>query len=407
MDKTVYLDHAATTPVHPKVLEAMLPYFSEKYGNPATIYALGQDARQALDEARRDVAQILGATPSEIIFTSGGTESVNTALKGVAFANQSQGNHIITTSIEHHSGLETCHFLERFGFEVTYLPVDGYGMVKIEDVQKAVNERTILISIMLANNEIGTIQPIAEITSLIKEQSKRWGRKIVFHTDAAQGANWLDLNVNQLGVDLLSLSAHKFYGPKGVGILYLRKGTPFLPQQRGGTQESNRRAGTSNVPGIVGTAVALKLAAEHRESNSAYCQKLRDYFIDGVKSKIDHVEVIGHPTFRLPGHACFCFHHIEGEAILLHLDFAGIAASSGSACTSMSLEPSHVLMAIGIPVEIAHGNVRFTFGVENTEKEVDYVLSVLPGIVERLRAISPFATAQKGAKKGNDRGACK
>lgn len=405
MDKVIYLDHAATTPVHSRVLEAMLPYFCEKYGNAATIYALGQEARQALDESRREVADILGSSPQEIIFTSGGTESVNTALKGVAFACQNQGNHIITSSIEHHAGLETCHFLERFGFEVTYLPVDSYGMVKIEDVEKAITERTVLISIMLANNEVGTIQPVPEIARLIKEQERQRGKKIVFHTDAVQGANWLDLNVNQFGVDTLSLSAHKFYGPKGAGILYLRKGTPFLPQQRGGTQESNRRAGTSNVPGIVGTAAALKLAAEHRETNSNYCKKLRDHFIDGIKSKIDHVELVGHPSLRLPNHAAFCFHHIEGEAILLHLDFVGIAASSGSACTSMSLEPSHVLTAMGISPEIAHGNVRFTLGPENTQEEMDYVLSVLPGIVEKLRSISPFAAARNPGE--SQKGGCK
>ncbi len=404
MNKVIYLDHAATTPVHPKVLEAMLPYFCEKYGNAATIYSLGQEARQAIDESRRQVADILGASPQEIIFTSGGTESVNTALKGIAFAQQRQGNHIITSSIEHHAGLETCQFLEKFGFEVTYLPVDSYGLVKIEDVEKAISEKTILVSIMLANNEVGTIQPIAEIAQVIKEKGQKLGKKIFFHTDAAQGALWLDLNVNRLEVDALSLSAHKFYGPKGAGILYLRKGTPFMPQQRGGTQESNRRAGTSNVPGIVGTAVALKLAAEQRESNSNYCQKLRDYLINGINSKIDQAELVGHPSFRLPNHAAFCFYGIEGEAILLHLDFANICASSGSACTSMSLEPSHVLMAMGIPHEKAHGNVRFTLGPENTQEEIDYVLSILPGIVEKLRAISPFALTKSQDKLS--RGSC-
>lgn len=405
MDKVIYLDHAATTPVHPKVLEAMLPYFSEKYGNAATIYSLGQEARQALDESRKQVADILGSSPQQIIFTSGGTESVNTALKGIAFAHQNQGNHIITSSVEHHAGLETCHSLEKFGFEVTYLPVNSYGMVQIEDIEKAITERTILVSIMLANNEVGTIQPIVEIAQVIKEQGQQLGRKIFFHTDAVQGASWLDLNVNKLGVDALSLSAHKFYGPKGIGILYLRKGTPFLPQQRGGTQESNRRAGTSNVPGIVGTAVALRLAAEQRETNSHYCQELRDYLIDEIKSKIDHVELVGHPSIRLPNHVAFCFYGIEGEAILLHLDFANICASSGSACTSMSLEPSHVLLAMGIPHEKAHGNVRFTLGPENTQEEIDYVLSVLPGIVNKLRAISPFVMAQSPDKSSG--GLCK
>ncbi len=399
MDKVVYLDNTATTPVHPKVLEAMLPYFSERFGNAATIYSLGQEARQALDESRKEVADILGSSPQEVIFTSGGTESVNTALKGIAFALQKQGNHVITSSIEHHAGLETCHFLEKFGFEVTYLPVNSYGMVRVEDLEKAVTDRTILVSIMLANNEVGTIQPIPEIARLIRQQG---GRKIFFHTDAVQGTNWLDLNVNQLGIDALSLSAHKFYGPKGTGILYLRKGTPFMPQQKGGAQESNRRAGTSNVPGIVGTTVALKLAAEHRETNSNYCRKLRDHLIDGIKGKIDQAELVGHPTLRLPNHAAFCFYGIEGEAILLHLDFANICASSGSACTSMSLEPSHVLMAMGIPPEKAHGNVRFTLGPENTQEEIDYVLSVLPGIVDKLRAISPFPMAQSPDKSSKE-----
>ncbi len=395
MDKVVYIDHAATTPVHAKVMEAMLPYFSEKYGNPSTIYGLGQQARQAIDEARRSVAGVLDCAPHEIIFTSGATESIDTALKGVAFANQGEGNHIITSSVEHKAVLSTCHFLEKFGFEVTYLPVDEYGLVAPEDVERAINEKTILVSIMLANNEVGTLEPVADIAHLIKEESKQLKRKIFFHTDAVQGAFWFDLNVDRLGVDMLSLSAHKVYGPKGVGVLYLRKNTPFLPQQKGGGQERNLRGGTENVPGIVGMAAALRLATENREVNSNYCQRLRDYFIEGVKSKISDVYLTGHPELRLPGHASFCFQHIEGEAILLHLDFANIAASSGSACSSGSLEPSHVLSAMGISPEAAHGSVRFTFGPENAREEIDYVLPVLSEIVDRLRAISPFSPSKK------------
>lgn len=394
MNRLIYLDHAATTPVHPKVMEAMLPYFSEKYGNPSTIYGLGQQARQAVDTARREVADVLGCTPNEVIFTSGATESIDIALKGVAFVNQSQGNHIIVSSVEHKAVLSTCLFLESFGFEVTYLPVDEYGLVAPEDVERAINEKTILVSIMLANNEVGTLEPVTEIAQLVRERAKHLRRKIFFHTDAAQGV-WLDLNVDHLGVDMLSLSAHKMYGPKGVGVLYLRKGTPFMPQQQGGGQEGTRRGGTENVPGIVGMATAFRLAAENRETSSSHCRRLRDLFIEGVKAKISDVFLTGHPTLRLPNHASFCFQYIEGEAILLHLDFANIAASSGSACASGSLQPSHVLSAMGISPEIAHGSVRFTFGPENTEQEIDRVLSVLSGIVDRLRAISPFSSSKK------------
>ncbi|MEW6034014.1 MAG: cysteine desulfurase NifS [Chloroflexota bacterium] len=397
MKKTIYLDHAATTPVHPRVLEAMLPYFSEKYGNPSTIYSLGQEARRALDDARATVAEILGCSRKEVIFTSGGTESDNAAIKGAAFALQDKGNHIITSSVEHHAVLETCHHLEKHGFQVTYLPVDCYGRVNVDDVAAAINERTILVSIMLANNEVGTIEPIADISRTIKERAGQ--RAIVFHTDAIQGTGALNLNVEQLGVDMLSLSAHKFYGPKGVGILYLKQGTPFVPQQQGGSQEGRRRAGTENVAGIVGTATALRLAAESRDSNNRTCARLRDRLVQGIDRLVPDVQLTGHPELRLPNNASFCFAYVEGESILLHLDFAGIAASSGSACTSASLEPSHCLLAMGIPPEIAHGSVRFTFGPENTEEEVDQVLSVLPQVVERLRAMSPFAQS-KGKTKG-------
>ncbi|MFH1483399.1 MAG: cysteine desulfurase NifS [Chloroflexota bacterium] len=392
MKRLIYMDHAATTPVRPEVLEAMLPYFSQRYGNPSSVYTLAQEARQAVENARATVAQVLGSNPREVIFTSGGTESDNLALKGVAFAMREQGNHIITSSIEHHAVLETGHYLEKFGFDVTYLPVDKYGLVKVEEVEKALTPRTILVSIMYANNEVGTIEPIAEVGRLLKERSGE--RKIVFHTDAVQAAGVLDLDVNRLGVDLLSLSAHKFYGPKGVGLLYLRRGTPFLPQQRGGSQERNRRAGTEDVAGIVGMGVALKLAAEQMGSYNQHCSRLRDRLIKGVLERIDRVFLTGHPTQRLPNNASFYLEYIEGESILLSLDMEGVAASSGSACTSASLEPSHVLTCMGIPVEVAHGSVRFTLGWENTDGDVDHVLSVLPPIVKRLRAMSPLAAKE-------------
>lgn len=392
MKKTIYLDHAATTPVHPKVLEAMLPYFAENFGNPSTIYALGQEARKAVDDARDMVAGILGCKPKEVIFTSGGTESDNTAIKGSAFALKDKGNHIITSAVEHHAVLETFHQLEKFGFETALLPVDCFGTVPPESAASAVTDRTIFISIMLANNEVGTIEPIADIAREVKAKAK--GRTIVFHTDAVQGAGSLDINVQRLEVDMLSLSAHKFYGPKGVGILYVKQDTPFSPQQKGGAQEMNRRAGTENVPGIVGTAAALRLATESREANIAVCRRLRDRLISGIKARIPDVVLTGHPEQRLPNNASFCFMYVEGESILLHLDFANIAAASGSACTSGSLEPSHCLLAMGLSHEVAHGSVRFTFGHENTEAEVDEVLSVLPQVVERLRAMSPIAQAR-------------
>jgi cysteine desulfurase len=397
--KLIYMDHAATTSVHPKVLEAMLPYFSQIYGNPSSIYFIAQEARKALDEARANVSSVFGCKPGEVIFTSGGSESDNAALKGAAFALKKEGNHIITSAIEHHAVLHTCHDLEEFGFKVTYLPVDRFGLVSAADLEKAITDKTILVSIMLANNEIGTIEPVAEFAKLVKAKAKQ--RKIVFHTDAVQGAGALDLDVNKLGVDMLSLSAHKFQGPKGVGVLYMRKGTPFVPQQTGGAQENNRRAGTENIPGIVGTAVALKMAADNRESNSRYCQGLRERLFGGIMSRIGEVYLNGHPTQRLPNNLNLSFQYVEGESILLHLDLLGIAASSGSACTTGSNDPSHVLVATRLPEELAHGSLRFTVGTDNTEEDVDYVLSVLPGIVQRLREMSPLtgATAQKQNKK--------
>ncbi len=395
--KLVYMDHAATTAVHPRVLEAMLPYFSQIYGNPSSIYYIAQEARKAVDEARANVGNILGCKPGEVIFTSGGTESDNTALKGAALALRKEGNHIITSAIEHHAVLHTCHYLEEFGFKVTYLPVDRFGLVSADDLEKAITDKTILVSIMLANNEIGTIEPVAEFARLVRDKSKQ--RKIVFHTDAVQGTGALDLDVNKLGVDMLSLSAHKFQGPKGVGVLFMRKGTPFMPQQTGGAQENNRRAGTENVSGIVGTSVALKMAADNRESNSRYCQGLRDRLREGIMSKIGEVYLNGHPTQRLPNNLSLAFQYVEGESILLHLDLLGIAASSGSACTTGSNDPSHVLVATRLPEELAHGSLRFTVGTDNTDEDVDYVLSVLPGIVQKLREMSPLTSAAVRNKK--------
>ena len=388
-NKFIYLDHAATTPVAPSVLEAMLPYFSEVYGNPSSIYWAAREARKALDQARQTVADALGAKPTEIIFTSGGSESDNLALKGVAFAARGGGNHIITTAIEHHAVLHAAQYLEKFGFDVTYLPVDADGLVNLAELDQAITDRTILVSVMAANNEVGTIQPIAEISRIIKARNK----KIVFHTDAVQAAGVLDLNVQRLAVDLLSLSSHKFYGPKGVGVLYVRRATPFTAQQQGGSQERNRRAGTENVPGIVGTATALRLAVEQRETNNARCQMLRDRLWTAIAERLDHVKLNGHPTKRLPNNLNIALGYVEGESVLLNLDLLGVAASSGSACSSASLEPSHVLTAMGLSNEQSHGSLRFTVGPENTEEEIDYVARVLPEIVSKLRAMSPFAPA--------------
>ncbi|MCR4405843.1 MAG: cysteine desulfurase NifS [Anaerolineae bacterium] len=385
--KVIYLDHAATTAVDPRVMEAMLPYWTERYGNASSIYSLGREAARAMEEARKTVADILNCEPKEIIFTSCGSESDNLAVRGVAFAQQhrGKGNHIITSSIEHHAIGHTCEQLEKyFGFEVTYLPVDKYAMVDPEDVRRAIRDDTVLISVMAANNEVGTIQPIAEIGKIAHEHG------IPFHTDAVQAGGTLPLNVDELHVDLLSLSAHKFYGPKGVGVLYVRKGTPLLPIQTGGGHERQRRAGTENVAGIVGLATALKLAYDHAEENNARITALRERLIQGVLERIPEVQLTGHPTQRLPNNASFAFKYIEGESILLNLDMLGICASSGSACTSASLEPSHVLLAMGIPAEEAHGSLRLTLGNENTEEDVDYVLEVLPGIVEKLRMMSPL-----------------
>ncbi len=386
-EKLIYVDHAATTPVREEVLSAMLPYFSGAFGNPSGLYAVAQEARKAVDDSREAVARCLGARMSEVVFTSGGTESDNAAVKGVAFAMRNVGKHVITTAVEHHAVLHACHQLEQFGFDVTYLPVDEYGLVDPDDVGRAITDQTVLVSVMLANNEIGTVQPIADISRVVKAEAARRGQTITMHTDAVQGGAFLDLDVKVLGVDMLSLSAHKFYGPKGVGALYVRRGTPFEPLQIGGGQERQRRSGTENVPGIVGMAEALRLAAEERESESKRLIDLRDMIASGIGETVEDVCFNGHPTRRLPNNVNVSFKGVEGEPVLLGLDFAGISASSGSACSSASLEPSHVLLAIGRSADVAQGSLRITLGRDNTEDDADYLLSVLPEIVGKLRAM--------------------
>jgi len=384
---TIYFDHAATTPVKPEVLDAMLPYFSCKYGNASTIYTIGRESKKAIEEAREKVAAALGANNREIFFTASGTEADNWAIKGSAYANREKGNHIITTSIEHHAVLHTCQHLEREGFEVTYLPVDEKGLVSAEQVRNAVKPETILITVMFANNEIGTIQPIAEIGKIAAEKG------VPFHTDAVQAVGNVRINVNELNVDFLSLSAHKFYGPKGVGALYIRKGAKIASFLHGGAQERGRRASTENVPAIVGLGKAIEIANENMDSYNAKLLELRERAINEITGKIPFVRLNGDREKRLPGNANFSFEFIEGESLLLMLDLKGIAASSGSACTSGSLDPSHVLLALGLPHEKAHGSLRLTFGDGNTHEDIDYLMGVLPEIVERLREMSPLYEA--------------
>lgn len=379
----IYLDHAATTPVDPRVVQAMLPYWTACAGNPSSVYGWGREARRAVDDAREQVAAVLGARPQEILFTSGGTEADNAAIKGVPFASRGRGNHLITTQIEHHAVLHTCEWLEQFGFETTYLPVDRFGVVDPDAVAAAITDKTVLISVMYANNEIGTIEPLVQIAEIARS------RHIPLHTDAVQAGGALDLNVNRLGVDLLSLSAHKFYGPKGVGVLYVRSGTRWQPQQQGGAQERNRRGGTENTAGIVGLATALQLAYDRREANNAHVQRLRDCLVTGVLGSIPECELTGHPTQRLPNNASFAFKYVEGESILLSLDVKEIFASSGSACTSGALEPSHVIAALGVPSETARGSLRLTTGLHNTAEQIERVLAALPPAIAALRVMSP------------------
>lgn len=391
--RSIYLDHAATTPVKPEVLEAMLPWFTENFGNPSTVYSIGRTSKKAIEEARETVARIIGAEPREIFFTGSGTEADNWAIKGAAYANMKKGKHIITTSIEHHAVLHTCQYLESEGFEVTYLPVDEYGLVSPEQVEAAIRPDTILISVMFANNEIGTIQPIAEIGKIAREKG------ICFHTDAVQAMGSIRVNVSDLNVDMLSMSAHKFYGPKGVGALYIRKGVKLTSFMHGGAQERGRRASTENVPGIVGLAKALELADKNMDEHNKKLIALRDRTIAEIEEKIPYVRLNGHREKRLPGNVNFSFEFIEGESLLLMLDLKGIAASSGSACTSGSLDPSHVLLAIGLTHERAHGSLRLTFGDGNTDEDVDCLMEVLPGIVERLREMSPLYEEVRSRKK--------
>ncbi len=379
---TVYLDHAATTPMDPRVVEAMLPYLYEHFGNPSSMYGVGRTARAAIDRAREDVAAALGARPTEIVFTSGGTESDNAAIKGVAMARQHEGNHIITAATEHHAVLHTCEWLERPGFETTVLPVDRYGQVDPDEVERAIRPTTTLITLMYANNEIGTVHPLAAIGAIAKR------RGVTFHTDAVQAGGALPIDVDTLGVDLLSLSAHKFYGPKGSGVLYARRGTPWLPQQLGGGQERGRRSGTENTAGIVGLTTALRLSVESMESAASHCARLRDRLRDELARAIPDVSLNGHPTERLPNNLNLSFRGVDGESLLLNLDMHGIAASSGSACTAGSLDPSHVLTALGLSRELAQGSLRLSAGRGTTDAHIDRALTVLPAVVTKLRSLS-------------------
>ncbi len=385
MERSIYMDNNATTRVSEEVLEAMLPHFVQNYGNASSkFYKIGSDARSVVDAARESVAKSIGSKTNEVYFTGSGCEADNWAIKGIAFANRGKGNHIITSAIEHHAVLNTCHWLEGQGFEVTYLPVDSEGRVSPESVENAITENTILISIMTVNNEIGTIQPIREISEIAKSH------KVLFHTDAVQAAGHMPIDVAELGVDLLSISAHKFHGPKGVGVLYIRNGVKIDNLIHGGGQERGKRAATENVAGIVGLAKALEIAVRDMEKNHNHCLMLQKKLIEGIEKNIPYTRLNGSRTKRASSNVNFSFRFIEGESILMMLSMYGIAASSGSACASGSLDPSHVLLAIGLPHEIAHGSIRFSVSSETTEEEVDYVLEVLPGIVQRLREMSPL-----------------
>ena len=380
----IYFDHAATTPTKPEVLDAMMPYFTQNFGNPSSVYQIAQINKKAVDDARESIANIIGAKPNEIFFTSGGTESDNWAIKGTAARVGRKGNHIITTKIEHHAVLHTCEYLEKHGYEVTYLDVDEYGLVTPEQVEAAIKDTTILISIMYANNEIGTIMPIKEIGAVAKKHD------ITFHTDAVQAIGQERIDVNELGADLLSLSGHKIYGPKGIGVLYIRRGVRLCPLIHGGAQERGRRGGTENVPGIVGLAKALELSYEDLDNKNNKIRTIRDHIIDGILKEIPYARLNGHREKRLPNNVNIGFEFVEGESLLLLLDMNGISASSGSACTSGSLDPSHVMLGIGLPHEKAHGSIRITLGEMNKMEEADKLLETLPTIVQRMRDMSPL-----------------
>lgn len=397
MRKTIYMDNAATTQVYPEVLEKMIPFFTEEYGNPASVYSFAGAARKAVEEARRNVAELIGAKPEEIYFTGGGSEADNWALKATAEAYAKKGRHIITSTIEHHAVLHTCAYLEKEGFEITYVNVDENGKVKLSELEAAIRPDTILISIMAANNEIGTIQPLREIGEI----AHRHG--VLFHTDAVQAYGHIPLNVDELHIDMLSASGHKINGPKGIGMLYIRKGVKILSFIHGGAQERKRRAGTLNVPGIVGFGKAAELARKHMAERSKRETRLRDYLIECVQQEIPFVRLNGDRKLRLPNNVNFSFRFIEGESMLILLDQAGICGSSGSACTSGSLDPSHVLLAIGLPHEIAHGSLRLTLSEKNTVEEIDYTIEQLKKIIARLREMSPlyedFMKKQRAARK--------
>lgn len=388
-NRTIYLDNAATTVADPEVAKVMQPYFTEKYGNPSSLYSLGQNVRADIDNARQSVADAIGAQFEEIIFTSGGTESINFAIHGTVMSKEGKGNHIITTGIEHHAVLEPLQFLAKRDFEITTVPVDKNGIVDPSDIKNAITDKTILITTMMANNEVGTIEPISAIGNIAREAG------IAFLTDTVQVIGSIPVDVSKLNCDMLAISAHKFYGPKGIGILYVKKGTRITPYIRGGAQERNRRAGTENVAGIIGMAKAVEIAMNGMEDRSKRITKLRDKLIDGIFERIDGVRLNGHRTIRLPNNVNVCIRGVEGEAILLMLDMKGICASSGSACTSGSLEPSHVLLGMGVPQEVAHGSLRLTLSKHTTEEEIDFVLNELPPIVERLRQMSPYIQPEK------------
>ena len=390
----VYFDNAATTKLDEEVLQKMMPYLKENYGNASSIYKLGRESKKAVEESREEIARVLNCNPNEIYFTAGGSESDNTAIKGIARANRKKGNHIITSKIEHPAVLETCKTLEKEGFEVSYISVDEKGIVDLEELKNAIKPTTILITIMFANNEIGTIEPIEEIGKIAKESN------IYFHTDAVQAVGSINIDVQKLNIDSLSLSGHKFYGPKGIGALYVRKGVQFEKYISGGHQERNKRAGTENVAGIVGIGEALKLAYRDLDKHNKKIKELRDYYIEQVEEKIPYIRINGDMENRLPGNSNISFSFIEGEGLLLNLDLKGICASSGSACTSGSLDPSHVLLAIGLPHEIAHGSLRITIGKYNTKEEIDYLVENLIEIVNRLRDMSPLW--EKFIEEGNN-----
>lgn len=392
MSKEIYMDNAATTKVKQEVIDVIMPCLEQEFGNPSSIYKIGRNSKKLLEESREKIAKAIGATAKELYFTSGGSESDNWAIKGVAYANKEKGNHIITTKMEHHAVLHPCEYLEKDGFEVTYLDVDEYGVVKLDELKSAIKKETILISVIFANNEVGTIQPIKEIGEIAKANN------VIFHTDAVQAVGNIEIDVSELNIDLLTMTAHKIYGPKGIGALYIKKGIKITPLIHGGAQEKRRRAGTENIPLIVGFAKAVELATENIEEHSEKLIKLRDKLMNDIRENIDYVKLNGHPEQRLPGNVNFSFEFIEGESLLLSLDMVGIAGSSGSACTSGSLDPSHVLLCMGLPHEIAHGSLRLSLGDFNTEEEIDYVVENLVVIVDRLRKMSPLYEKVGGGK---------